>query len=69
MESIDGLYPYTLKDIAGKILISGTYVVKQNIANLNINLPNGLYLVTISENGNEIQTKKLIIARQEKNSV
>lgn len=58
--AIDGLLSYTIKDIAGKIVQAGNLNVKQNLANLNLDLNNGVYLITIT-GSNGATTKKIII--------
>jgi hypothetical protein len=56
----DGLMPYVIKDVAGKILLNGNLNVKNNFANLNVDLNNGVYLITITDS-NGSTTKKIII--------
>ncbi|MBL7895557.1 MAG: T9SS type A sorting domain-containing protein [Bacteroidia bacterium] len=52
-----------IKDATGKIVNQNNLQVSDFISNLTLNLENGLYLITITNNKNETTTKKLVIAK------
>jgi len=52
----------TIKDVTGKLVYSNNLQTNNFIGKLDLNLINGLYLITINNNTNESITKKLVIA-------
>lgn len=52
-----------IKDLSNRIIFNQTVKTTSFIANLDLSLVNGAYLITISNQKNEIVTKKLLIAK------
>lgn len=52
-----------IKDLSGRTLLNKEVKTNEFIANLDLSLPNGAYLITITNNLNEITSKKLIVAK------
>lgn len=52
-----------IKDATGKIVNQNNLQVSDFISNLTLNLDNGLYIITITNNRNERTVKKLVIAK------
>lgn len=52
-----------IKDATGKIITQNNLLVINFIANLTLDLDNGLYLISVTNTKNETITKKLVIAK------
>lgn len=52
----------TIKNVTGKIVLRQTLTSTDFTANLDLNLEDGVYLITLSNNKNESLTKKLVIS-------
>ena len=52
----------TIIDVAGKVVYKNNLQTNNFINKLDLNLINGLYLITINNSNNESITKKLVIA-------
>lgn len=59
----NGRLNVSVKDLSGRIVFNTVVEVKAFIANLEINLLNGAYLILITNSKNEQITKKLLIAK------
>jgi len=53
----------SIKDLTGRLILNQNLKTIGFIANLDFDLINGAYLITISNSNNEKVTKKLLIAR------
>lgn len=53
----------TIKDVTGKLVYTTSLQTSNFISKLDLNLLNGVYLITINNNTNESITKKLVIAK------
>ncbi len=52
-----------IKDLTGRTILNQNLKTSGFIANLDLDLINGAYLITLSNSNNEKVTKKLLIAR------
>ncbi len=53
----------TIRDINGKLIIDKNLTTSNFISKLDLDLLNGIYLVTITNTKNEKTTKKLVITK------
>lgn len=53
----------SIKDLTGRTILNQNLKTSGFIANLDLDLINGAYLITLSNSNNEKVTKKLLIAR------
>ena len=53
----------TISDIIGRVFISKTIVINDYTGLLNLDLPNGIYFVSLNDGQKISQTRKIIIAK------
>jgi hypothetical protein len=52
-----------ISDLSGRIVVDAHIKIDQFFANLDLDLSNGAYLITIENSGNEKITKKLLVSK------
>jgi hypothetical protein len=52
-----------IKDLSGRQILSKNLTTKNFMSNLDIDLPNGLYIISVKNSRNETVTKKLVISK------
>ncbi len=53
----------TIQDVCGRTIFSQSLTIKDSVGNLDINLSNGMYFMTIKNNLNETFTRKVFISK------